>query len=105
MPRIAYTVTATLPDEPTMRKYAAWLSDGHLQDVLNAGAASAQLVILDADPTDPPHRVQSDYIFHSRESFDSYTNEKAPALRAQGLALFGPDSGVTFSRTVGSILD
>ena len=30
MPAVAYTVLATLPDEPTASEYIAWLKDGHL---------------------------------------------------------------------------
>lgn len=103
-PPIRYTVTATLPTQALRDKYTAWLRDAHLQDVINAGADSAEMVLLDADPGEPPHRVQSSYRFTDRTAFDRYVNEKAPALRAEGLALFGPDTGVSFSRSIGEIL-
>ena len=105
MPAIAYTVTATLPDEHTLRRYIDWLQSGHTADVLAAGAATASIIHLDADPGEPPHRVQTSYTFPDRAAFNVYVQNKAPALRAEGLALFAPESGVTFSRSIGTILD
>jgi len=104
MERIAYTVTATLPDEPTARRYIAWLEDGHVDAVIAGGAHSAMIVRLLDEPAPGPIRVETRYIFATRELFDRYLAEHAPALRQEGLALFGPGSGVSFSRTVGRVV-
>lgn len=103
MGRIAYTVTATLPDKATREEYTRWLLEGHLQQVLAGGASHADVVILD-DPPSPP-QAQSRYIFPTRASFDRYVRECAPALRAEGLSRFPPSLGITFRREVGTILE
>jgi hypothetical protein len=100
MARVAYTVTATLPDEPTRDSYLAWLLGGHLEAVRQGGADVAYAVRL----TEPPLGVQCRYEFPSEETFDRYVREYAPALRADGLARFGSIPGVTFRREVGTIL-
>jgi hypothetical protein len=45
--------------------------------------------------------VQTQYIFPSQASLDSYLTHFAPGLRGEGLALFG--SVVSFARAVGTI--
>jgi len=102
MPATWYMVTASLPDEDTRRAYLEWLQDGHLDQVKQGGANSAMLVKV----TDPaaPLEVASIYTFPSREAFDGYLRDHAPRLRSEGLARFGPQSGVTFRRQIGTIL-
>ena len=100
MPRVAYTVTATLPDEPTRDRYERWLTGGHTQAVVAGGAASAQVVRL----LDPPLQVQTRYEFPTEAAWQGYLRDHAPRLREEGLRLFGPGSGVTFRREVGTIL-
>ncbi len=100
MARVAYTVTAILPDTPTRDLYEAWLLGGHVQQVLAGGAEAAQVVRL----SEPPLAVQSRYEFASEGAFERYLQDHAPALRADGLARFGSVSGVTFRREVGTIL-
>jgi len=101
MARVAYTVTATLPDEPTRDRYERWLTGGHVQQVVEGGASSALVVRL----SDPPMSVQSRYEFPSDAAYQGYLRDHAPRLRAEGLALFGPGSGVVFRREVGTILE
>lgn len=100
MTRVAYTVTATLPDEPTRDSFVAWLLAGHVDQVRAGGADVARVVQL----TDPPLGVQCRYEFPSEEAFERYLRVHAPALRAEGVARFGSVSGVTFRREVGTIL-
>lgn len=99
---IAYTVTATFPDHAAAGEYAAWLKGGHVGQVVAAGALSGEVVRLD-DPS-TPIRVESRYIFAGRGEFDRYLRDHAPRLRAEGLARFGPDRGITFERRLGTIL-
>ncbi|MCC6661261.1 MAG: DUF4286 family protein [Phycisphaerales bacterium] len=102
MPALAYTVRATLPNHETAAAYIAWLRDGHLDAVIAGGARSAQVVQVE-DPA-APVRVEVRYIFQARAEFERYVRETAPRLRAEGLAQFGPDSGVSFERTVGALV-
>ncbi len=102
MPQVSYTVTATLPDEPTRDRFLAWLFPGHTGDVLKAGASSACVVRID-DPA-RPIRVQARYTFANPAALDDYLTRHAPRLRAQGLAAFPPETGIVFSREIGSIL-
>ena len=48
-------------------------------------------------------RVMARYVFPSREAFDRYVREVAPALRAEGLAKFGPQTGVLMERSVSEV--
>jgi len=110
--RIAYAVTATLPDPQTASAYIAWLKDGHLDAVINAGAHSAMIIKHDPPATahDPPHthtgqiNIETRYIFPTREVFQHYEKHHAPALRQDGIQRFGNIQGVTFKRTLGEIL-
>ena len=50
MSPVAYTVTATLPDEQTAEAYLLWLREGHVADVVRTGAAGAAIVrIIEPD--------------------------------------------------------
>ncbi|MBC7834442.1 MAG: DUF4286 family protein [Phycisphaerales bacterium] len=101
--RIAYGVTATFPDQATADDYVAWLEDGHVDAVIAGGAHSALIVRLDLDkPGDPP-RVQTMYVFSTRELYNEYVRLHAPALRAEGIKRFG-NKGVSFQRVVGEIV-
>lgn len=104
MTRIAYTVIAMLPDEPTTRDYIAWLEDGHVDAVIEHGAHSAMIVRLEPESGSEGRQVETRYVFSTRELFDRYVRDHAPALRADGLKRFGPERGVRFARTIGTIL-
>jgi hypothetical protein len=112
--RICYTVTATIPDAATLREYLVWLKSGHIDQVVQAGAESGMTVLLDEEPAGNggPYEqptaggsVVAQYIFASREAFERYEREHAPALRADGIERFGPRTGkgVNFARTVGVV--
>lgn len=99
MAAIAYTVQATLPTSQMRDAYVAWLQQGHIDEVVAGGAESGSVVVI-TEPADPI-RVQARYIFRTRDAYDRYIQAVAPGLRAKGLALFPPESGIRFERTVG----
>jgi hypothetical protein len=103
MPTIAYTVTATFPDQATMDEYIAWLQDGHVDQVIACGAHSVMIVRLDRPAATDPHRVEARYLFSTRSGLDHYIKDHAPLLRAQGLARFPPERGISFARTTGEV--
>lgn len=102
MTALAYTVIATLPDEAVAREYVGWLLGGHVREVVRHGAMSARVVRV----TDPPVpiQVESRYVFPSAGVYERYVATAAPALRAEGLARFGPERGVSFARRVGMVV-
>lgn len=100
MSKIAYMVTARLPDEPARQRYLQWLLAGHVQAVAAAGAEIAEVVHID-DPLLPP-TVISRYVFPDQATYLAYLQSVAPTLRADGIARFG--NSVTFSRCTGTIL-
>jgi hypothetical protein len=102
MPAIAYSVIATLPDEATASEYTAWLRDGHVDAVVQAGAHSGMIVRI-REPG-APIQVETRYIFATRGLFDRYVEHTAPRLRGEGLVRFPASRGVTFERRVGEIL-
>lgn len=52
------------------------------------------------------HRAEVRYMFDSEAAFRAYEAGPAVSLRAEGIALFGPESehSVRFERTVGIVL-
>lgn len=97
--KIAYTVRATLPDRASADRYLAWLLDGHLRAVLQGGALSGSAVELDQGSGTIV--IEARYLFGSQAEFNQYVSETAPKLRAEGLALFGVGTGISFNRSVG----
>jgi len=102
MGRIAYTVRATFPSSEMADEYVAWLVGGHIGGVVRGGAESGEVVRV-SEPAEPIV-VEARYRFPDRAAFDRYEREHAPALRAEGRARFGPERGIVFERTIGTIL-
>ena len=99
---IAYTVVASLPSRELREQYIGWLTGGHTAEVIKGGADSA--VVLRVDHEESGAWVaEARYTFASRAALETYLRDYAPGLRADGLRRFGPDSGVTFRRSVGEI--
>jgi hypothetical protein len=105
MAELFYAVVATLPDEATAREYEAWLAGGHLQAVIDAGATESMSVRVDPDDEGDagPIVVATQYVFPSREAFEAYERDHAPALREDGRRRFG-DRGVRFERRTGEVV-
>ena len=103
MPTILYTVRANCPNVQTRGRFLAWLSPNHLIEVMKGGATGARLVLPDRANDTAPAVVETQYVFPSRKVFDDYVRLHAPALRADGLKHFPPDSGITYARQVAEI--
>src|SRR5438552_3249111 len=105
MSEVCYVVTASVPDLRVAGAYIRWLRSGHVQAVLDAGAASAVILSFRADGTGTRGQVKivTQYTFHSTADLDRYERDGAPALRAEGLRLFG-QSGIIFERRVGEVI-
>ena len=99
---IRYTVACRFVsgDRELAQRWIDWLLSRHLQDVLDAGAQSAELVGVDDEL---PH-YEIDYRFADREALETYLSREAPRLRADGLRLFPLELGLEYRRTTGSSL-
>lgn len=95
-----YAVRTRFTDHAVRREFIDWLEHGHLAAVVEAGALSAELVELEppADAPDAPADVESRYRFASREAYERYAAGPALPLRADGLARFPAERGVTMTR-------
>jgi hypothetical protein len=93
----SYVVRAEL-DAALADRYVEWLVAGHVARVCEAGRASAVVVRIDGATS----RVETRYVFESRDAFAAYERDHAPRLRAEGLEAF--PSGVRFERTTGEIV-
>lgn len=95
-----YTVIAEFADPAVAAEWVAWLRDGHLADVLVAGAIDAEIVAIDGDAATPVV-FEVRYRFADRASLERYFELDAPRLRAEGLAKFPPERGIRYRRSVG----
>jgi len=95
---IEYVVRCVCDSETICARMERWLLDGHLADVVAAGASAADVARFD----DAPLVVEARYRFADRAAFAAYERDHAPRLRAEGRTLF-PD-GVRFERRVGEVL-
>jgi len=99
-----YSVAAEFDDPSTAHEWIAWLRDGHLAEVVAAGAIDAEVVLLDPPPGTPGSvgaRCEVRYRFADREAFAAYERDHAPRLRADGMARFPADRGVRLTRRSG----
>jgi len=103
MPSILYTVRTTCPSVQVRGRYLSWLSPNHIVEVMRSGATAARIVLPDRAGETVPAVVEVQYVFPSRKAFDTYVRDHAPALRADGLKHFPPESGLTSERQVAEI--
>lgn len=103
MPRILYTVRVTLPNLQLRGRYLSWLVPDHVLAVKAGGATDVRVVLPDCAGVTTPATVEVQYVFPSRKAFDTYLREHAPALRADGLKHFPPETGITHERQVAEI--
>lgn len=103
MPTILYTVRTTCPSPEIRGRFLAWLAPNHLVQVKAGGATAARVILPDRANQTAPAVVETQYVFPSRKAFDSYIRDHAPALRADAMNHFPPESGVTFERQVAEI--
>jgi hypothetical protein len=97
---VAYTVAVTFQDPAVADEWLRWLAEGHIARVLNAGAIDAEVIELDG----ATRSFEVRYHFPSREAFERYKKEHAARLRTEGLKLFPPEKGITYRRSVGTVL-
>ena len=103
MPSILYTVRATLPTVQLQNRYLAWLVPDHIAAVQTGGAKAVRVVLPDRADAQSPAVVEAQYELSSREAFDNSVRDHAPALRADNLKPFPPESGIKMERQIAEI--
>ncbi len=97
-----YTVQCefTEGDENLVARWLDWLLPKHIQDVIDCGAISGEVIKLDSErPT-----FAINYSFLSRADFDLYERDHAPRLRDEGMSLFPHSLGLVYMRSTAEIL-
>ena len=101
-----YTVQACFDDAAVAEEFIDWLQQGHIQDVIDAGALTGQVIRVDVGAEDDATAiVEARYTFDSRDAFAAYERDDAPRLRQEGLERFGPERGIRFERSTGIATD
>ena len=103
MPKILYTVRTTLPTPLLLNRYLAWLVPDHIAAVKAGGAETVRVALPDRPGDQTSAVVEAHYTFPSRKIFEEYVRVHAPALRADSLKHFPPESGITFERQIAEI--
>jgi len=103
MAKILYTVCAVLPSVPLRGRFLAWLVPDHVLAVQAGGAESVRVVLPDRPGNETAATVETQYVFPSRKAFELYLRDHAPALRADGLKHFPPETGISYRRQVAEI--
>jgi hypothetical protein len=103
MPAVLYTVRASCPSLQVRGRFLSWLSPNHVVEVMKGGATAVRIVLPDREGDAAPAVVETQYVFPSRKALDTYLRDHAPALRADGLKHFPPESGVIFARQIAEI--
>ena len=80
-------------------QWLAWLKNKHIEEVLEAGALSAEIFKMDSKDEASIFEVR--YCFESLEAFQHYETTHAPRLRQDGMKTFPLELGLEYSRTTG----
>lgn len=93
-----YTVRCVFSCDPTITKqWIQWLREQHIQDVIDAGANSGEVVRMDEVETTYEVRYQ----FNTRADFENYERDHAPRLRQEGIERFPLELELAYSRSTG----
>ena len=103
MPSLLYTVRATCQNVQQRGRFLSWLTPDHVLAVKAGGATAVRIVLPEPAGGSAQAVVETQYVFPSRKAFDTYLRDHAPALRADAMKHFPPESGVTFARQVAEI--
>lgn len=98
---LSYTVAVSFTDPKLADEWLVWLRGGHVAEVLAGGAVAAEIVEMDSPPAGVARHFEVRYRFPTRQAFLDYEQLHAPRLRAEGLAKFPLEMGVSYRRTLG----
>ena len=102
MTKVRYTVICSIAQAETLPEFLAWLKGGHAQALIDAGALSAEVSVLETEANEGIV-VDAAYVFPSRESLQAYFDGPAAELRVDGKTRWIDTGKVSFSRKIGAI--
>ena len=82
---------------------SVWSQDVAVSPASATASTGARIILPDRASDTAPAIVETQYVFPSRKAYDTYIRDHAPALRADGVKHFPPESGVTSERSVAEI--
>lgn len=100
--QVRYTVTATMSNPNVLPEYIAWLNAGHAQALIDAGALSAEVNVLESAENEDI-AAEATYVFPSRESLQAYFDGPAQLLREDGKVRWMDTGKIRFSRRIATI--
>jgi hypothetical protein len=100
--RVKYTVFATIRSKEVVTEYIEWLNAGHAQALIDLGALSAEVVIVETEEGED-FKVEASYIYPSREALQAYFDGPAATLRVDGKTRWMDTGKITFARSVSTI--
>ncbi len=105
MEMVAYTVWVRFDDAAVRADFCSWLRQEHIGQVIEAGAASADL--LEHPPTGdaPGGAIEVRYLFESDVAFADYLEHRMPGLRGATLNRFGHIPGIRYERVDARVID
>lgn len=102
---VTYSVFVEISNPDKEQSWIDWLRGGHIDDVKKGGATDAVLVKHDPEEERTVALYEVRYRFESRETFNHYGENYAPALRTEGLQKFPTEYGFAYKRSVGEIIE
>lgn len=101
---VGYTVWAEFDDPDVRSRFREWLVREHIGQVIDAGAAEADLLEHPGDDRSPGGRLEVRYLFASSEAQETYLATKMPGLRSETLRLFGNTPGIRYERIDAAVI-
>eukprot|EP01032_Pedospumella_encystans_P011093 gene11093-12926_t len=102
MAQVRYTVTASMATQEILVEYIAWLKAGHAQALIDAGALSAEVNVIDTEEGEGI-KAEATYVFPSQESLQAYMDGPALALREDGKTRWIDTGKISFARRIAKI--
>lgn len=100
--QVRYTVTAVINKPEVLPEYIAWLNAGHAQALIDAGALSAEVSVLEVAENEEI-KAEASYVFPSREVLQAYFDGPAQLLREDGKVRWMDTGKISFSRRIATI--
>ncbi len=105
MEMVAYTVWARFDDASVRAEFRDWLQREHIGQVIDAGAAEADLLEHPASAEAPGGTIEVRYLFEGPKALADYLEHRMPRLRGETLKRFGHLPGIRYERVDARVVD